>query len=43
MSVLVVTGLVGSQRTDDGRVLITPGLIDSFELANLDYTVEMIR
>ena len=29
--------------TDDGRVLITPGLIDSFELANLDYTVEMIR
>ena len=29
--------------TDVGRVLITPGLIDSFELANLDYTVEMIR
>ncbi len=29
--------------TDDGRVLVTYGLMDAFELANADYTVEIIR
>lgn len=29
--------------TDDGRVLVTYGLMDAFELTNADYTVEIIR